>query len=121
MDFLLFLIIFFFGFVIGEMVTMIRLRNTLNRISKDLGLVLSEKPDGLTMEKPFRLITERTGDVLYLYDKETDKFICQASTVEELAILAKKYQNIQRGTIIHDNKVFLLSDGTITELKSNEN
>lgn len=121
MDFFVFFIIFMFGFVIGEMITMMRLRNSLNRISKELKLDFPSKDEDTQIQKSLRMFTERVGDVLYLYDKETDKFICQASTIEELGILAKQYKNIKRGTIVHDDKVFLLLDGSIKELKSNEN
>lgn len=64
-----------------------------------------------------KLHTEQINDVLYLYNHDTKDFVCQASTMEELAKLAKEYKNINLAAVVHNKKLFLFSDGTVKEHK----
>lgn len=63
-----------------------------------------------------RLVTEVHGDTIYLFDKEKDSFICQAKTIEELAVLAKQYKNIAGAVVIHNEKVYAFVDGKSQEV-----
>ena len=58
---------------------------------------------------------EEIDNVLYLYERDSHDFICQASSIEELAIKAKDYKNVMLATVIHDNKVFMFHNGNAKE------
>ena len=62
-----------------------------------------------------KLKVEKHGEMLYLFDNK-DEFICQGSSVQELANLAKKYKNIVYAAVMFDNKVFAFKDGESTEV-----
>jgi hypothetical protein len=64
-----------------------------------------------------KLHTEQINDILYLYNHDTKDFVCQASTMEELAKLAKEYKNIHLAAVVHNKKLFLFSNGTVKEHK----
>lgn len=65
--------------------------------------------------KLYKLETREENNMLYLYNRDTDSFICQAVSIDELAKSAKEVQNIKAAAVIHGNKVFLFMDGTAKE------
>lgn len=70
-----------------------------------------------SQSKVYKLETHKQGDMLYLYNRDNDSFICQASNIEELAKLAKQYNNITKASVIYGEKVFVFIDGTAQEYK----
>lgn len=86
-------------------------------LEKELGIVKEQEEDN---NKPavYKLEVETHGNVLYLFDKETDQFICQGSSVQELATLAKEYKNVLYAAVKYDDKVFAFKDGKSTEVLS---
>ena len=129
MDIIFLLVIFFLGVLTGESYALYRFRRILRKIARKQGIDLdaeithSELTGNIntSFNKFLRMETEQIGEVLYLYDKDSDSFICQGSSIEELVRLANQYKSIKRGTIVHNDKVFVILDGEIEELKSNEN
>lgn len=89
----------------------------------DLKTEIEKREDQNTVEqkpaspKVYKLETHEQGDMLYLYNRDNDSFICQASNIEELAKLAKQYKNITKASVIHGGKVFVFIDGTAQEFK----
>lgn len=64
----------------------------------------------------YKLQVETHGEQLYLFDHETDEFICQGSSVQELAKLAKEYKKVLYAAVKYDDKVFAFKDGESTEV-----
>lgn len=62
-----------------------------------------------------KLVVEHTDNMLYLYDSQTNTFICQGKTLEELARLSKQYKNITDAMVLDtkSNTVVTFSDGKI--------
>lgn len=118
------LIVFGIGCFIGYHYACLKMAKELKDAADELGIDLEKaiekyeaKVDEPKENKIHKLIVERHGEMLYLFDREKDKFICQASSVQELAKLAKDYQNITLATAIHDSKVFMFKDGKSEEYK----
>lgn len=117
MEFLLLLIAGFIGYFIGYASVIWKLRNFIKDAAIKEGLKIN---DDFTVAKeeanPVRkLEVEQVGDVLYLYDRESKDFICQAATVDELAKMSKDYKNIALAAVIHKNKVFMFINGNSKE------
>jgi hypothetical protein len=108
MDILLYFIIFYLGIQFGEILTTLRIRHLISKIELE-----ETHPSDETEIK--KLITEQINDVLYLYNHDTKDFICQGSSIEELAKIAKEYKNINLAAVIHNEKLFLFNNGTCKE------
>jgi hypothetical protein len=96
------------------------MNNFITKVAEEEGIDLKEeirkRNDRLTLRKVFKLEIEKINDMLYLYERETHDFICQANSIEELAVKAKEYKNIIVATVItHDNRVFMFSNGVPKE------
>jgi hypothetical protein len=117
MELLLLVLAGFIGYFIGSMVTVWRLREFFKEAAKAEGIDVGE--DFVIKEqKPteiYKLEIEEINNTLYLFERETHNFICQGSTLEELAKLSKDYKNIALATVIHRNKVFMFVNGLSKE------
>jgi uncharacterized membrane-anchored protein YhcB (DUF1043 family) len=111
------------GFHLGESVAIWRVRKNIRQIAKSLGMDLDKDLAELQEQretkilKVRRLEIEKVNDMLYLYDKETRDFICQGSSMQELAKLAKEYKNIIGAVVIDGDRVFTFTDGQSEEYK----
>lgn len=115
MELLILLIIFGVGFWAGELYGMYKIVTSLREvidIEKALGLEKQEKPASTV----YKLEVETHGDMLYLFDSESDSFICQGSSVQELATLAKEYKNVLYAAVKYNDKVFAFKDGKSIEV-----
>ena len=86
-------------------------------LEKELGLVKAREEQNQT-DTVHKLQVEQHGDLLYLFDKESDNFICQGSSVQELCDLAKKNKNGNLAAVLHGDKVCTFKDGISTEIKA---
>ena len=84
-------------------------------LEKELGLV-KEQEEAKKIPAVYKLEVETHGDLLYLFDKETDRFICQGSSVQELAKLAKELKQVNIAAVKYGDKVFAFKDGESTEV-----
>lgn len=109
MDLLFYLLIFSAGFIAGEMVLAYKLKNLLEDY---IELEREEEEEDVT--KIFKLKTEKINDVLFLYDS-TDNFVCQGSTLEELAKLAIQYKNIKYAAVFHNEQMYMFIDGDVKQ------
>jgi len=106
MEILLYIAIFVAGFVAGEIVLAYKLKSLLERyIEEDVEEIASEV---------FKLKTEKHNDTLFLYDSK-DVFVCQGSTLEELATLADKNKNIKYAAVMHDEQIYMFIDGAVQQ------
>jgi hypothetical protein len=103
------------GYVIGNIHTVWKLRRLIAEAGVDLETGLIKTPAPTT--QVYKLKIESVDDILYLYNKETNDFVCQANTMEELAQTCKDYKNIMVATVIHDSKVFIFANGKYQEFK----
>ena len=116
-------IIFYLGFITGENITFFRLQKAFYKLAESAGIDIDKELDKIKEHQKEKQITnivhhlhaETHGDMIYLWDKEKDDFICQAKTIEELAYLAKQYKNINGAVVQHENKIFLFANGLVKE------
>lgn len=113
----IFEIIFFLalGYFIGHVHTLFKLKKLLLDVAEESGIDVSEHTEKKVESKVKRLEIEQIDDVLYLYERDTHDFICQAHTLDDLAKLAQEYRNINFATVIHDQKVFMFVNGNSKE------
>lgn len=119
--FLIIVVSFIAGFVIGEGFVLYKLRHSLRTLAESQGIDVDREIEKLEREKAITvynikdLIIEQVNDMLYLYDRNDDSFVCQAGTLDELAKLSKVQKNIEIATVIHQDKVFIFRDGNVQE------
>jgi hypothetical protein len=113
-------IVFWLGYQLGLFIMSYRLRDLIYQEAKRRGLTKGSDDD--LFEEPAvptvsQLIVEKANNILYLYERDTDNFICQGSTLEELATLAEKYKNIKYAAVMQDDKIWAFVDGAVKSEK----
>ncbi len=119
MDILLILSCMVFGFALGELYASYKIMNLIKKFANDEGIDIEEEIEKSKQEKETKfvkkLVVEQHNDVLYLYDRDSNDFVCQASSIEELAKLSKEYKNVAHAVVLHNNKVFMFINGVCKE------
>jgi hypothetical protein len=119
MDILFNIAFFILGWLIGRELLLIGLRKLIMRTANERGIDLDAPETSIPI-----CIVERTEHQLYLYDKKTNKFYCQAETLDELAINLKKNAQINVAFVIElvndVPKLWLFKDGKSEPAKLNE-
>lgn len=119
MDFIIFIVGMFLGYHLGQMVLSWRLRDIILKEARKEGLNVDDEYNIIEQknDKPnvAQLFIERVNDVLYLYDRKANTFVCQASNIDELAKLAKEYKNIKHAAVLDQSTedVFAFVDGKV--------
>lgn len=85
-------------------------------LEKELGLVAEQEEKKNKADAVLKLEVEQHGELLYLFDVESDNFICQGSTVQELAKLAKDLKKVNYAAVKHGDKIFAFKDGESIEV-----
>ena len=121
MEFITLLVIFVIGFAIGKIHGYYTIVKLIKELAEESGLdlereltKLSEEDEPDTVRK---LKIDVSGDILYLFDLDTDTFICQAGCIQDLAKLAKERNQILYAVVKHGDKFFTFKDGESTEVK----
>lgn len=117
LDILLLIIVFWVGFILGEHVMAWKLRDIVLDYARREGFTVS---NDFVMEDPnkpkvSKLYVEKEKDILYLYDNDAEEFVCQASTLEELAKLALQYKNIKYAAVLDGDHTFMFVDGMVKQ------
>jgi hypothetical protein len=101
------------GYVIGNVHTVWRVR----KILQDEGFDVSAIPDEEETSKVVvrKLTIQEMDNMLYLYYRDTEDFICQANSMEELAKACSEYNKILVATVIHNTKTFIFANGNYQE------
>ena len=94
------------GWVMGEFYTMYKLRKNIRSY-----LIIQEE----TRPTVFKLETELIDDIIFLYDRDTNDFICQGNSLEQLAQLSREYKKIEYATVKHGDYVVAFIEGKVTE------
>jgi hypothetical protein len=106
------IIIFSLGFFLGEAVTLWKLRSSIKNLANNLGLDIStEKVVHTKVVKLLRV--EKIKDILYLYDIEDDVFVCQASSIEDLAKRVKEINYAHLAGVVDGDDRLWFSDGVV--------
>ena len=93
------------GWVMGEFFAMYKLR-------KNLQLIITETPIKSIV---FKLETEEVDNSILLYDCDTNDFICQGNSLEQLAQLSREYKKIEYATVKHGDYFVAFIEGKVTE------
>lgn len=116
LEFIIVCFSFWLGYQLGLFIMSYRLRDLIYQEAKRRGLTkgsdndLFEEPETLTV---FQLVVEKANNILYLYERDTNNFICQGATLEELATLAQKHKNIKYAAVMQDETVWAFVDGIV--------
>ena len=109
-------LVFWLGYQIGYASLSYKLRHLLYKEAKKQGIVIPYQDKLLEEEQlptvPL-LMVEKSNNILYLYNREDETFVCQGSSLEELAVLAKEYKNIKYAAVLHDDDAVAFVDGKI--------
>lgn len=116
LEFISYLVIFAVGFFVGETLFAYRIRHLIFKEAKAQGIDLDETA---VTPKPVveQLFVEKANNILYLYNKTNDTFVCQGNTLDELALLAKQYKNIKYAAVMIDKEIYAFVDGTVKSEK----
>jgi len=81
--------------------------------------IILESKDSKQDKEHTILIIEKNNDILYLYNQETENFICQGKTLDELAYSANKYNNIDKALVLNtaSNNILVFANGKYYESK----
>ena len=94
------------GWVMGEFYAMYKLRKNIRSY-----LIIQEE----TRPTVFKLETELIDDIIFLYDRDTNDFICQGNSLEQLAQLSREYKKIEYATVKHGDYFVAFIEGKVTE------
>jgi len=117
LEIIILIVAIWLGYHAGVMHTSWRLRHYIIKAAKQEGIKIDNEYNivNSATDKPdvFELTVEKANNILYLYEKNTDNFICQGSTLEELATLAQKYKNIKYAAVLNGDEVYAFVDGVV--------
>ena len=93
------------GWVMGEFYTVYKLRKNLRTY-----IIIEEA-------KPivYKLETVLVDDIILLYDRETNDFVCQGNSLEQLAQLSKEYKKIEYASVKHGEYFVAFIEGKVTK------
>lgn len=95
------------GWVMGEFYTIYKLRKNLRSV-----IIIQEE---VPRPNVFKLETEEVDNTILLYDRDTNDFICQGSSLEQLAQLSREYKKIEYATVKHGDYFVAFIEGKVTE------
>ena len=92
------------GWVMGEFYTNYKLLKNLRSI-----VIIEE------VKRPnvYKLETELVDDIILLYNRETNDFICQGNSLEQLAKLSKEYKKIEYASVKHGEYFVAFIEGKV--------
>ena len=95
------------GWVMGEFYTIYKLRKNLRSV-----IIIQEE---VSRPNVFKLETEEVDNTILLYDRDTNDFICQGNSLEQLAQLSREYKKIEYATVKHGDYFVAFIEGKVTE------
>lgn len=105
----------YLGFRLGSAFALFKLKDLILREAARQGLDVDVLEKNIIEKQHNKLVIEYNDNMLYLYENDTNTFICQAKTVEELAKLAKEYKNISNAEVFdkRTSNIMVFSDGKV--------
>jgi hypothetical protein len=122
MDIISIFILVSIGYWLGKSHAYWTIAKSLRELAEDHGIDIQKELSKLEKEEDepeklvYKLKVETHNEVLYLFDKDSDEFICQGSSVQELAKLALERKQIKLAAVLHDQKVFSFKNGESAEV-----
>ena len=107
MEFIGYLIVFVLGFFAGNVYLAYKIKHLLQDFIEDVA-------EDVSSDAVYKLKTELLNGTLFLYDSD-DNFVCQGSTIEELAKLSKDVKHINYASVLHGDKIVVFVNGEVTE------
>lgn len=101
------------GYIWAGVAFTLRFKRILEEAAHEVGVTLNKK-DAAKLSVPL-LITEQHGDMLYLFEKETDSFMCQGNSLQDLMEKLSEYKDIHLAFVEHNKKGFWFSNGEILD------
>jgi hypothetical protein len=105
------------GYHLGQMVLSWQLRDLIFKEARKEGIRIDANyniiGDNDEKHTVLQLFVETSNDTLYLYERDKDRFICQAKTLEELATLSLRYGNIKYAAVLHGDTVVAFVNGEV--------
>ena len=95
------------GWVMGEFYTIYKLRKNLRSV-----VIIQEE---IPRPNVFKLETEEVDNTILLYDRDTNDFICQGTSLEQLAQLSREYKKIEYATVKHGDYFVAFIEGKVTK------
>ena len=95
------------GWVMGEFYTIYKLRKNLRSV-----IIIQEE---VPRPNVFKLETEEVDNTILLYDRDTNDFICQGNSLEQLAQLSREYKKIEYATVKHGEYFVAFIEGKVTK------
>lgn len=105
-DNLFIIYVFALGFFFGAIWMKRRIKNEL------IAHGIIKYKESKSEEVP-KLITEIHNNMIYVFEKGTDTFVCQANTIEELAKKIFKQNQIQFAIVEHNSSVLMFIEGKV--------
>lgn len=94
------------GWIMGEFYTNYKLLKNLRSI-----VIIEE----VNRPNVYKLETELVDDIILLYDRETNDFICQGNSLEQLAKLSKEYKKIEYASVKHGEYFVAFIEGKVNK------
>jgi len=121
MEIIILLFVFALGWFLGEVYAISRVSKLLQKIAElhEIDLekeIVNLKAKEIISNHITKLHIESIDGSLFMYEHETNRFICQGNTLDELVEKFQKETNIQFAAVVHDKKVFMIIDGKIKEV-----
>jgi len=122
LDLLVLVQVFILGWVCHAFYMAYKMRKLIKKIAEENGMSIDELSDELeksnnasrvNVTKVPNLFTEAVDNSIMLYNKDTGKFMGQASTVEGLAEQLYKFNKIKFALVDHDSKHYWFVEGKI--------
>jgi len=107
---------FFLGWLVCKMVINYKVRKALSVIADANGMTLDEMTsvviESEEVEVP-NLFTEIVNNSIMLYNKDTNQFVSQASSIDELAKAVMDYNKIDVALVNHNDEKIWFVDGKV--------
>lgn len=114
--------VFAVGFICGQFYLAYKIRKTMQNIGESLGIDLKGLEDQLAngqstikVTRAENYFTEITNNSIYLYCKETGKFVAQAEDLTKLAEEVYHHSKVKFATVNHNNQNLTFIEGKIVK------
>lgn len=105
MDIIIYISVFILGWIVGNQFLMFKLRRVLIKMAIDHGVDIEEDDEEVVPT----FFTELDNGVIFVYNKKNNAFICQGSTLEEVASRC----NVRVAKVQHDKNLLVFVNGKV--------
>jgi hypothetical protein len=116
-DTILIILTFYSGYKLGKFIQIIELRLAVRKLAKDNDINLDQLIGNSTIEENPNVLlleAEHIDNVILIYDRINNEFICQAESMEEAALKFNQRKNNMLGALTIDDKNVYFVKGKIS-------